>query len=156
VPATFLEPTIAHYRVAGGLLESWYNRSMPQVFFGDRRAKQTKRRWQFSLRGLLFVILMASVGFGLSAHMWFSPVINRGYHENGRVAWEQRQVRNARGDPLHVKTLRYYSNGQKSFECGAHGANMRFWLPSGEPTTDLQAWRRAFESDGGGTPALVE
>jgi hypothetical protein len=116
---------------------------------------RAKPSWRFTLRGLIAVMLLIGVALGLWAPSR-SPIINRGYHPNGKVAWEHWQIADRYGNYHHIKTVRYYSNGPQSFERGHKPNSKRYWLPSGELTTDVQAWRRARESDGEGIPVLAD
>jgi hypothetical protein len=121
-----------------------------------RSETRPKRKLQLSLRGLFVAVLVVGLGLGAIVRWRCSPIVNRGYHENGNVAWEQWQVQDLHGRYRRLKTVRYYSTGRKSYECGPNDSDKRFWLPDGEPTTDMQAWQRAFASDGEGSIRLIE
>jgi hypothetical protein len=115
--------------------------------YNDRMATEgekpsRKRRWlQFSLRGLLVAMIVVGVGLGASAHLFRAPIVERGYHKNGVVAWEHQLRRDWSGWPRYVKSVRYYSTGQKSEEWHAGWTERRYWLPDG---TRVPAGSRGF------------
>ena len=92
-------------------------------------------RLRLSLRSLLLAISCLALVFGFVGRWWTQPYALTGTHANGIRAWEQWERRTLTLQLTHIKTVRFYSNGQKGLDSPYEG-EQRYWSPDGVPITE--------------------
>ncbi len=87
----------------------------------------TRSRLQFTLRTCLVAIaVVAAILFAAIRH-WTKPYAITATYPSGQVAYEQWERRTLTGDIEHIRTIRWFPNGKRAFECGASGSGAVYW-----------------------------
>ena len=98
---------------------------------------------RYSLKTLLASVLVIAAAMGLLLNYWTRPYCITGTYSNGVRAWEQWEVRTLTMKIAHVKTVRYYSSGEKMmvvrnrYKTRGDGVHLTtigeaYWSPTGE------------------------
>lgn len=112
-----------------------------------------KSRWprialRFSLRSLFVAITFLTISLTVISVWWPRPFVLTGSHSNGTRAWEQWGRRTLLlNEYQHIKTVRFYSNGQRGMEFVSRGNSAVYWSPDGESISE-EEWYRFFVADG--------
>lgn len=91
----------------------------------------------------------ACIFVGLAVHVWTRPYVLIGSYSNGQRAWEQWERRKLSGQIEHVRTVRWYPDGQKAFEvrnASAKAPTKYYWSPAGEKIADPNQWWKEYSS----------
>jgi hypothetical protein len=104
------------------------------------------RRIRFSLRFLLTFSIILAIVTALVVRWTTKPFVAVGKYRNGTIAWEMWQRRTITGKIIHLRTVRYYTNGRKSYEYSA-ATGERFWSPDGKQMSDRARWYGLFRKD---------
>jgi hypothetical protein len=73
----------------------------------------------------------------------------REYHKNGGVRLEIWYQRDWRGNHVHLRAAEFYSNGIMAVEHGRQVERPRWWMPTGESTTDTWTVAEFLRTDNG-------
>ena len=96
-----------------------------------------KRRWfRFSLRFLMLAVLFFGLVLGVVVQWWTRPYVLTGSYANGVRAWEQWERRTLTLKLQNVKTVRFYSNGQRGYEYDFADGKSKYWSPDGQPISE--------------------
>jgi hypothetical protein len=98
---------------------------------------------RFSLRTLLFAIVVFGVGLGLAVSWWTRPYALHGSYPNGQRAWEQWERRTLALKLQHLSTTRWYADGNLAYEChDPYSANcsQTYYSPDGSTVDDPGEW----------------
>lgn len=90
---------------------------------------------RFGMRELLLTVSCIGLLLALVIRWWTLPYALTGSHPNGACAWEQWERRTVTMTIVHVKTVRYYRNGQKAYEFEA-GGKSQCWSPRGQSVSE--------------------
>ena len=91
---------------------------------------------RFSLKSVFIFITLSATVTAVAIDWWTRPFVHYGYYANGARALEQWERRTVHLKYEHIRTIRYYSNGQKAMEY-ANGKTV-CWSPQGERISEQQ------------------
>ena len=106
-------------------------------------------RFRFTLRALLIAVLILGVAIAMLLRWWTQPYAITGSYPSGTRAWEQWERRTVTGQIEHIKTVRFYRNGRKSYEL-SNGIK-HYWSPNGRAIIEKE-WYSHFLAEGGEMP----
>lgn len=107
------------------------------------------RRPRLTVRTTLILVAVACIVGGISVHAWTRPYVLTGSYPNGQRAWEQWERRTLSGQIEHVRTIRWYPNGQKAYDVRNADAITQmksYWSPEGNPIADPNEWWKEYSS----------
>ena len=91
-------------------------------------------RFRFSLRFLMLSVFCFALVVGGAVRWWTRPYAMTGTYPNGVRAWEQWERRTLTLKLQHLKTVRFYSNGQRGYEYA--DGETSCWSPDGQPVSE--------------------
>jgi hypothetical protein len=97
-------------------------------------------RFQYGLRTLLLAFVVLSAVIAITIQWWTKPYVLTGTYPNGIRAWEQWNRRTLDWRLERIATIRYYRNGQQSYEYRLSTDQALFWTPDGKPTSSEEFW----------------
>lgn len=90
------------------------------------------------------ILLVAGLTFVAAAFSIFAvvtPRIEAGYYEDGSLAWKQVYQRHWWLSLRHVRTERYYRNGQLAYVCNILSWDQKYFLPDGRECSERE-WEK--------------
>lgn len=98
---------------------------------------------RFSLKSVFVFITLSATVTAVAIDWWTCPFVQYVYYANGALALEQWERRTVHLKYEHIRTIRYYSNGQKAMEY-ANGKTV-CWSPQGERISEQQWFVNMYE-----------
>jgi hypothetical protein len=93
---------------------------------------------RLSPRTLLAFATLFTIALALLIGWWTRPFVLAGTFPNGAIAWQQWERRTLSLNYEHIKTVRFYPSGQKSFEFT--DGKKTYWSPEGKEISASRWW----------------
>ena len=110
-------------------MENFFATARSSVAFVCSNMK--RNRLQFAVSILVPGFAVTAVAIAIFLH-WTKPYAIIATYPNGQCAYEQWERRTLSGKIEHIKTLRWFPDGELAFEGTAGGRDKVYWTPDGE------------------------